>query len=207
MRRRSAMGCGGAEEEAIGKLLRPLKNNKRLRHLSIIASNRSSTPRSRNKRSTVTSFRDSAASDRPRAEAGLLPRPRPAPATDSLDRSKSGAVSFDLLKTEAAHLTFRTKLIRSDAAPQPPAPVFGAIRPDPPQHWKLSRAMTCTSDDGQLDANILVYATLSAPLAKTHWGARSPRTRNADGPSAAVDRRVAVAPAVVLYPSQFALRQ
>jgi predicted nucleic acid-binding protein len=27
--------------------------------------------------------------------------------------------------------------------------------------------MKCTSDDGQLDTNILVYATLSVPLAKT----------------------------------------
>src|SRR5437016_5980912 len=44
-------GCGGAE--AAGKLLRPRTNNKRLRHLSIIASNRSRTPRSRIKRSTV----------------------------------------------------------------------------------------------------------------------------------------------------------
>src|SRR5262249_25947005 len=35
------------------KLFRPLKNNKRLRHLSIIVSNRSSTARSCNKRSTV----------------------------------------------------------------------------------------------------------------------------------------------------------
>jgi hypothetical protein len=43
MRCGSAMGRGGAEEEAVGKLLRPLKNNNRLRHLSIIASNRSST--------------------------------------------------------------------------------------------------------------------------------------------------------------------
>jgi len=48
------MGCGGAEEEAVGKLLRPLKNNNRLRHL-----NRSRRPivlrppKSCNKRSTV----------------------------------------------------------------------------------------------------------------------------------------------------------
>jgi hypothetical protein len=52
------MGCGGAEEEAVSKLLRPLKNNNRLRHLSIIASNRSSTPRSRNRRSICRCFAD-----------------------------------------------------------------------------------------------------------------------------------------------------
>src|SRR5262249_31632881 len=40
----SGMGCGGAEEEAVDKLLSPLKNSNRVRHLSIIASNRSSTP-------------------------------------------------------------------------------------------------------------------------------------------------------------------
>src|SRR5262249_11128112 len=50
------MGCGGAEEEAVDKLLSPLKNSNRLRHLSIIASNRSSTSRSCNKRSTVAVF-------------------------------------------------------------------------------------------------------------------------------------------------------
>src|SRR5262249_13992125 len=53
MRCGSGMGCGGAEEEAVDKLLRPLKNSNRLRHLSIIASNRSSTPKSRNNPVTI----------------------------------------------------------------------------------------------------------------------------------------------------------
>jgi hypothetical protein len=64
------MGCGGAEEEAVGKLLRPLKNNTRLRHLSIIAPNRSSmskfldkpptvavSPIATNRKSSPSSFR------------------------------------------------------------------------------------------------------------------------------------------------------
>jgi hypothetical protein len=53
MRCGSAMGWSGAEEEALGKLLSPRKNNNRLRHRSIIASNRSSTPNSCNKRSNI----------------------------------------------------------------------------------------------------------------------------------------------------------
>ena len=53
MGRGSAMGCGGAEEEAVGKLLRPLTNNNRLRHLSIKASNRSSISKSLDRHSTV----------------------------------------------------------------------------------------------------------------------------------------------------------
>ena len=53
MRCDAGTGCSGAEQDSGDKLLTPLKNNNRLRHLSIIASNRSSTPRSCNKRSTA----------------------------------------------------------------------------------------------------------------------------------------------------------
>src|SRR2546421_599588 len=66
------MGCGGAEEEAVGKLLRPLKNNNRLRHLSIIASNRSSTPRTSARLSLFGRFLQAHSSPQVRCELGPL---------------------------------------------------------------------------------------------------------------------------------------
>jgi hypothetical protein len=50
-----------------------------------------------------------------------------------------------------------------------------------PWGHELSRAMKCMSDDGQLDTNILVYATIFGPPLEGTPGARSTRTRNADG--------------------------
>jgi len=53
MRRRPGTGCGNAEDAADDKLLTPLRNSNRFKHLSIVASSRSSTCRSSNRRSTV----------------------------------------------------------------------------------------------------------------------------------------------------------
>src|SRR5215469_7665607 len=53
MRGGPGTGCGDAEDAADDKLLTPLRNSNRFRHLSIVASSFSSTCRSSNRRSTV----------------------------------------------------------------------------------------------------------------------------------------------------------
>src|SRR5262245_27628481 len=101
------IGCGGAEETAVGKLLRPLKYNNRFRHLSIIASNRSSTSRSSNKQTTVavlpisTNSYISPSSFRASSLAARIAASRSAASFSSLgstvEKKVSGTFHFDLI--------------------------------------------------------------------------------------------------------------